>query len=251
MKKKVFYLFAHQDDEFGIFIQLKKDIENNEPYVFYLTSGSNKNIDKKKLYFRDKESLKNLLNLGVKQKNIFFIGRKLEIKNNKLYLNAKKVINFFENSILKKIKPSTIYTHSWEGGHEDHDACNLIARKLRNKFKIINCYQFSQYNSFNTSLFFFKVFNPIKKNNGFKIYTNLFNRIKLILLLFNYKSQIKVWFGLYPFIISHYLFKGFNFIEKLEKSNKIIKPHSGKLLYEKRNFCRFSIFKKKMIFIFK
>ena len=89
MKKKVFYLFAHQDDEFGIFIQLKKDIENNEPYVFYLTSGSNKNIDKKKLYFRDKESLKNLLNLGVKQKNIFFIDKFLEIKNNKLYLNAK------------------------------------------------------------------------------------------------------------------------------------------------------------------
>ena len=48
----------------------------------------------------------------------------------------QKSNKFFENSILKKIKPSTIYTHSWEGGHEDHDACNLIARKLRTNSKL-------------------------------------------------------------------------------------------------------------------
>jgi len=43
------FIFAHQDDEFGIFIQLKKDIEKNEPFIFYLTSGSDKKIDKNKL----------------------------------------------------------------------------------------------------------------------------------------------------------------------------------------------------------
>jgi len=249
MKKKIFYLFAHQDDEFGIFIQLKKDIEKNEPFIFYLTSGSDKKIDKNKLCLRDKESLKTLKSLGVRQKNIFFIGRKLEIKNNNLYLDAKKVISFLEDFFLKKFKPSAIYTHSWEGGHEDHDTCNLIARRLRKKFNIKNCFQFSQYNSFNTSLIFFKVFNPIDKNNGKKVFTNLLNRIRFIRLLFNYKSQIKIWFGLYPLIINHYLFKGFNFIENLETSNKIIKPHSGKLLYEKRNFCKFSTFKKKTSFL--
>lgn len=103
MKKKIFYLFAHQDDEFGIFIQLKKDIEKNEPFIFYLTSGSDKKIDKNKLCLRDKESLKTLKSLGVRQKNIFFIGRKLEIKNNNLYLDAKKVISFLEDFFLKKI----------------------------------------------------------------------------------------------------------------------------------------------------
>ena len=249
MKKKIFYLFAHQDDEFGIFIQLKKDIEKNEPLIFYLTSGFDKKINKNKFYLRDKESLKTLKSLGVKKKNIFFIGRKLEVSNNKLYLNTKKVTNFLENFILKKFKPSAIYTHSWEGGHEDHDTCNLIARRLRKKFKIKNCFQFSQYNSFNTSFIFFKVFNPIKKNKGKKVFTNLFNRIKFIQLLFNYKSQMRIWFGLYPFIINHYLFKGFNFIENLETSNKIVKPHSGKLLYEKRNFCKFLTLKKKTSFL--
>ena len=28
-------------------------------------------------------------------------------------------------------KPDEIYTHSWEGGHEDHDTCNLIARNIK------------------------------------------------------------------------------------------------------------------------
>ena len=224
-------------------------MKKNEPFIFYLTSGFDKKINKNKLCLRDKESLKTLKSLGVKQKNIFFIGRKLEISSNNLYLNTKKVTNFLENFILKRFRPSAIYTHSWEGGHEDHDACNLITRRLRKKFKINNCFQFSQYNSFNTSFIFFKVFNPIKRNNGKKVFTNLINRLRFIKLLFNYKSQIKIWFGLYPFIINHYLFRGFNFIEKLETSNKIVKPHSGKLLYEKRNFCKFATLKKKTSFL--
>ena len=112
MKKKVFYLFSHQDDEFGIFIQLKKDSKINDTFVFYLTSGTDKNIDKNRLYLRDKESIKTLTKLGVKKENILFIGRKQNIKNNKLYLNAKKVITFFEKYITKSNKPDVIYTHS-------------------------------------------------------------------------------------------------------------------------------------------
>jgi len=42
-------------------------------YVFYLTSGSNKIFDKSKLSSRDKESLKTLKKLGLKEKNIFLL----------------------------------------------------------------------------------------------------------------------------------------------------------------------------------
>jgi len=251
MKKKIFYIFAHQDDEIGIFAQLKKDIETNEIYIFYLTSGTNKKINKNKIYLRDKESLKTLKSLGVKEKNIYFVGRKLEIKHNKLHLNAKKASKYLENFIIKNFKPKSIYTHSWEGGHEDHDTCNLIARRLRKKFQIKNCFQFSLYNAFNTSIIFFKVFNPINIHDGKKVFAKLPDRIFFIKLLFNYTSQIKIWIGLYPFIISHYIFKGFNFIEKLNSSKRIERPHFGKLLYEKRNFCKFSILKKKTSFLFK
>ena len=73
MKKNIFYLFAHQDDEFGCFIKLDKDILTKNTYVFYLTSGSNKIFDKSKLSSRDKESLKTLKKLGLKEKNIFLL----------------------------------------------------------------------------------------------------------------------------------------------------------------------------------
>ncbi len=248
MKKKIFYFFAHQDDELGIFIQIKKEIKKNELFIFYLTSGTDKKINKNKLYTRDKESLKTLISLGVKKKNIFFIGRKLGINHNKLYLNAKKVTVFLENIISNLHKPYSIYTHSWEGGHEDHDTCNLIARRIKRKFKIKKCFQFSLYNAFKTSIIFFKVFNPIKKD-GKKVFASLSDRIYIIRLLFNYKSQIKIWIGLYPFIIFHYLVKGYNFIEKLDDNKIIKKPHSGKLLYEKRKFCKFEILKKRTNFL--
>lgn len=248
MKKKIFYFFAHQDDEFGIFIQIKKEIIKNEIFIFYLTSGTDKKINKNKLYIRDKESLKTLISLGVKKKNIFFIGRKLGIKHNKLHLNAKKVTSSLENFISNLHKPYAIYTHSWEGGHEDHDTCNLITRRIKRKFKIKNCYQFSLYNAFRTSIIFFKVFNPIKKE-GKKVFASLSERIYFIRLLFNYKSQFKIWIGLYPFIIFHYLVKGYTFIEKLDENKIIKKPHTGKLLYEKRKFCKFKILKKRTNFL--
>ena len=198
---------------------------------------------------RNNESLKVMQKLGIKRKNIFFIGSKHQILDNKLYLN----INFIYDKILvisKSIgKPDSITTHSWEGGHEDHDACNLIGRKVAKKFKILEkSTQFSLYNAYNTSLIYFKVFNPIIKNKGEKLFTNLKKRFFYIKLLFVYTSQIRVWVGLYPFIIYHYLFKGYNFIERLNSDNLIKKPHLQSLLYEKRNFCTFKKFKSKTKF---
>lgn len=245
MKKKIIYLFAHQDDEFGCFVKLDKDISNNDTYVFFLTSGDN-NLQSNLISTRDKESLKVLQKLGLKKKNIFFIGRKLKINHFKLYLNLKMVYKDIKKKIKKIGKPNSIITHSWEGGHEDHDACNLIGRKIAKEFHIIDkSYQFSQYNSFKTNLIFFRVFNPINKIGGEIFYSKFKKRIFYIKLLFLYKSQIKIWFGLYPFVIYHYLFRGFNYFEKLNKDKIIKRPHKKKLLYEIRKFLSFEKFKSK------
>jgi LmbE family N-acetylglucosaminyl deacetylase len=249
MKKNIFYLFAHQDDEFGTFIKLEEDFKKNNTFVFYLTSGEDNMIKKKDNSKRDMESLNALQKLGGKKKNIFFLGSKYMIQHNKLYLDIdyiyKKIL-----AISSSIgKPNSIITHSWEGGHEDHDACNLIGRKIAKKFKIMKeSHQFSLYNSYNTSLLYFKVFNPIIKYEGEKVFSELKKRIFYIKLLFIYKSQIKTWIGLYPFVIFHYLFKGYNFIERLNCDNFIKKPHLNGLLYEKRKFCTFEKFKSKTKF---
>ncbi len=250
MKKNIFYILSHQDDEFGVFINISKQIINYNVYIFYLTSGYDKKIHKSNLSVRDKESIKVLTKIGVNKKNIIFLGKTLDIRCNLLYLNLPKIYNKL-NLFSKLVIPHMIVTHSWEGGHEDHDACNLIARKIAFKFNIVNISkEFSLYNAFRCKLFYFKVFNPIQKK-GVISKTNFLKRLLYIKLLFVYKSQFKIWIGLYPFVIFHYFFYGYNFMEKLNNSKNIKKPHSGKLLYEVRDLCTFKEFKDKTNFFMK
>ena len=91
MKKNVFYLFAHQDDEFGIFIDIFKKIKTNNIYIFYLTSGYQNKISKTVLSERDMESIKVLKKIGVKQKI--------------LYLSVEKMILVVINYTLMQIRP--------------------------------------------------------------------------------------------------------------------------------------------------
>jgi len=241
MKKNIFYLFAHQDDEFGTYIDIANKILDYNVYVIYLTSGYSKKILRSKLSKRDKESIEVLKKIGVKKNNIYFFGKQLQINTNKLFLNINKVYSKLR-VFMRNRQPFQIVTLAWEGGHEDHDACNILARKLGYKFKILNhCKEFSLYNAFNCHLIYFKVFNPLKKGQVIK--TNLYNRIRYIIFLFFYRSQFKIWIGLYPFIIYHYLFKGYNCMLPLNKSKIITKPHKGQLLYELREYCSFKKFK--------
>ena len=55
MKKNIFYLFAHQDDEFGVFIDIEKKILDYNVYVIYLTSGYDKKISESKLSKRQRK----------------------------------------------------------------------------------------------------------------------------------------------------------------------------------------------------
>jgi len=249
MKNDIF-MFAHQDDEIAIFKSIKNSIElKNNVLVFYLTNGDNsitKNLDL--VFKRQNESKKVLIQLGVKKENIFFLGNNYNIKSYNLfrYLDVvyKKLANIINN--LKDI--SLIYTHAWEGGNIDHDACYILALKLlRNNPKIIDGYQFSFYNSYKIPFFFYRVFCPIKQN-GTIINLKITNRekIKFIKYLFYYPSQIKIWIGLYPFVVFKIIFNQYNYLQKIDIKHSLSKPHKGLLWYEKQKFIKF----KKLVIFF-
>ena len=247
-KQKVYYIFAHQDDEIGVFNKILDDIKKEkEVFIIYLTNGIT-NITKKLLSIkRKKESTTVLQKIGIKKKNIFFIGNTLNIYAGSLYQNFDKVHKKLNTTFKKNNDNIEIITHALEGGHEDHDACNLIVKKIGKDFKINDIFCFFMYNSFKTNLFYYKVFNPIKKLgplNEIKFFSKLSERLFLISLLFKYRSQIIIWIGLYPFIIYHYLFKGYNLLQRLKYNEKFNKPHKGTLLYEKRKFCSYVNFKR-------
>ena len=60
----------------------------------------------------------------------------LKIKHNKLYLHAIKVKKFFDNYIMNINKPDEIYTHSWEGGHEDRYLQSNNLRNIKKNYKL-------------------------------------------------------------------------------------------------------------------
>jgi len=236
------FILSHQDDEIGIFEILRLASEKKEKvYIFYMTNGSIKTeIPKNKIFYRDKESMSVLKNFGLNNKNVIFFGRLNNIPTCYLYKKldlAYKKLNNFINKIPGEIK---IYTHSWEGGNEDHDACNILVKKILNSSSNIDeSYQFPLYNA-DTPYFFYKVQKFIKNDRKSpKIKINLINRIRYIKYLFYYKSQLRVWLGLYPFLIKNFLFNKYMQIQYLNKNLDFKKPHKGKLLYEKFKRCNY------------
>jgi hypothetical protein len=243
MIRNVLFILSHQDDEMGIFNKIKFNVSKKKNVlVFYMTSGYNKSVSKYKLTKRDYESISVLKELGVNKKNIFFLGRKNDIKVYQLYkhlhVSYKAIL-----SIIKNLKGnSIIYSHSWEGGNEDHDSCHSIMKKLFLKNNTIKkCYQFSLYHGNNMRFKFFKVQDLFEKNGKIiKDKISFSEKINFLSYLFYYKTQIKVWVGLYPFIILNIILNNYGFVQVINKKMKLQRPHKNKLLYEKMRKNKYS-----------
>tara|TARA_Y100000590_G_scaffold444628_1_gene575628 strand:- start:446 stop:1210 length:765 start_codon:yes stop_codon:yes gene_type:complete len=253
MKYSIFIL-SHQDDEFGVFEIIRKAILKKEKVIiFYMTNGAiNKSIPKFKFYNRDLESLGVLKEIGVKENNVIFFGRLNNIptcclhkKLKHAYLNLNKYFKKYNG----KIK---LYTHAWEGGNEDHDACYILVKKIiKNSKKIKAAYQFPLYNA-NTNLFYYSVQRIIEVNGkAIRIKVNLLDRLKYIKFLFYYKSQIRVWIGLYPFLIFNFLTRNYCILQKINEKKSIEKPHKGTLLYEKFRNSKYKNLQKNFLFFLK
>ena len=233
MIKDLIFILAHQDDEFAIFNILEKEVkEKKNIKIFYLTSGYKKLFNKNKITKRDKESLKILMDIGIKKKNIFFIGRKFSIPVYKLHQNLDIIFNELSNKL--KNRETILITHAWEGGNEDHDACNILVKKLYIKMsKVAKCYQFSQYNNYKSGILPFKVQKHISDEEVIHIKINLNQKFKYIKYLFNYTSQFYLWFAIFPFVILRILLNDYGKLIEIKKNTNLRRPHNGRLLYEK------------------
>lgn len=243
MANNILFILCHQDDEMGLFNRIKSSIEQKKNVlIIYMTSGYDISIPKKKITRRDIESICVLKKLGVEERNIFFIGRKNNTKIYELYLHLNKSYKDLV-SIVRKLKGNTIiFTHTWEGGNEDHDACHSIVLKLYSQIKKIKkCYQFSLYHGKNTFFNFFKVQDLFKENGKIiKDKISIFDKVIFMKYLFHYKSQYKVWIGLYPLLIINILFNKYGFLQIIKKNMKLKKPHKNKLLYERMRNNKYS-----------
>ena len=140
--------------------------------------------------------------------------------------------------------PNSIYFPAWEGGHQDHDAAHLVGIALAEHYRILEyCYQFPLYTGVNLPSIFFRTFACLPEN-GEPIVSKIpwKDRIRFIKLCFFYPSQIKSWMGLFPLYMMHHIFYGTQSLQRVSVDRIKCAPHSGTLLYERRQVYNHKIF---------
>lgn len=243
-EKNVLFFLAHYDDEIGVFERIKYHTSlNHNVIILYLTSSS---FDGKKNIKRENKTVAVLRRLGIQKKNIIFYGKLNNIPDLKLYKNFKSVYTDCLK-IFKGYEPiKNIYTHSYEGGHPDHDAANIIIRMLCKKLSLNdNFFQFPLYSGKGSKWIFFKIFDSSKINEDVILKNISFtDRILFIKLFFSYLNvQPKAIFGLSIPYLLHMFFKKTQILHKADLNNEMERPHEGLLLYERRKMLSFEKFK--------
>lgn len=236
------FIFAHQDDEFGIFPEIERQINNQtKVIILYLTSGS---LDGMPRPDRDAESLNVLSHIGVAREDIYFFGTEFKIPAARmheflhiLYPELIKLLNTID-------KITSLYFLSWEGGHQDHDATHIIGLSIAKKFEILDCsYQFTLYSGHKLPWKLFRLFSPIASNGKTIIYKISWTlRLRFIKYVLSYRSQVIPMIGLFPFFLFHQIFKGTQILQQVNIKRVLERPHEGKLLYERRSNISFKEF---------
>ncbi|QPN26928.1 PIG-L family deacetylase [Brucella sp. BO2] len=240
MIETVIFLFPHQDDEFGVFKQIRVEVERGRRVVCaYLTTGVSEGESS---VTRNMESLKVLKKLGVLEHDILFPGAEYSIADKQLMYNLDRISGWIEDWISSVENLRQVYVPSWEGGHPDHDALHgLIVRQLARARRIEIIRQFSLYNAYRCSKPFYRVLKPII-NNGAADSVRITFRERILfnkLVITGFPSQRRSWLGLYPFFLAHYLFNGSQQLQNVSVERTYERPHDGNLYYENRNFATF------------
>lgn len=234
------FLFPHQDDEFGVLHVLDTNHKSGRRSIcIYLTDGSGGGKDPHK---RDLESLNVLSKLGVKSQDIFFLGNKDRVRDGRLVDALELSFNRL-SKLLANQEIDVLYTPTWEGGHPDHDAAALLAYAFMLKRRGLKVLGFPLYNAFNIKLAPFGLFRPIEANGDLHSLripnSSVLRHLSYCLM---YPTQVKTWIALFPATVWHYAFDRNQYLQDINQQALRQKPHSGDLLYERRNWLSWENF---------
>ena len=230
------FLFAHQDDEFGVLHQIEREVKSGASvYCAYTTSGVSVGADPKQ---RNAESRRVLESLGVDPKKIFFQGEELNIPDGHASAHISALLTWLDTWTQQHQPLGAIYVPAWEGGHPDHDVLHAVAVQVIQTCRSETLtWQYPLYNSNGLKWGFFRVLTPLP-TNGEVLHQSIpwSARWRHLRLCLNYRSQAKSWLGLYPSVLWHYLFKGWQSLQLASLTRLHERPHPGQLYYEFRGF---------------
>lgn len=243
---KVLFLFAHQDDEFGVFQKIIDELADGQKvFCAYLTDGVSIGCSPER---RNRESIGVLVRLGVMRENILFVGGELSIPDGKLIDHLQKAKIWLSTWLSQESNVHRIYLPAWEGGHPDHDSIHALGVIVAKELNLVDIvWQYPLYNGYRCKGQLFRVLLPLPSNSEVvNKQISWHNRLRFIGFIFCYPSQVITWIGLLPFVLLHYLFYGTQSLQRVSISRILHPPHIGSLYYERRQFCTWKKMSKKL-----
>lgn len=229
------FLFAHQDDEMGVFGEIEASIARGERVACgYLTDGTAGRYDPS---IRNRESAAALASFGVAPEWLRFIGANLAIPDGRLVEHLDQAFAAAQAFARELGAVTRIVMHAWEGGHQDHDAVHLIGIALAQALDLVEASrQFPLYRKNPHSRLPFVMFQPIAANGAVALHPiPASSRLRHLKMLAAYPSQRKTMLGLGPLMAWHYLVHGVQQLQSVSLSRISELPHEGRLLYEIRS----------------
>lgn len=229
------FLFAHQDDEFGVFARIEHELRaGRRVRCAYITDGAATSDPDR----RDAESRGVLQKLGVPEQDILFVGRELHIRDGQLHRQTITLADWLNSFLDAHPTLDTCFVPAWEGGHPDHDLLHAVAvESLAARNSQVRIRQFPLYNGRNCRGPFFRVQSPLPENGPVDRQSiSLCDRLRYIQLCLAYPSQWRTWIGLFPFALLHYLCRGVQQLQDVDRARLAQPPHVRPLYYERRSF---------------
>ncbi|MFC5461348.1 PIG-L deacetylase family protein [Massilia niabensis] len=228
------FLFAHQDDEFGVFHLIDEcRRQGRRAACAYLTRGVNGLAGT-----RNAESLRVLGKLGVDASDVVFAGDLLAIDDAHLPLSLDAAGAWIGEWIGSFDTVGRIHVTAWEGGHHDHDALHALTLHAARRLALLpKVRQFALYNHKGCPGPLFRVLSPLAANGPVELQpVRWAKRLHYLRLCLAYPSQRTTWIGLFPFVLLHYLLDGRQALQAVSMERLDQRPHPGTLYYEQRGF---------------
>jgi LmbE family N-acetylglucosaminyl deacetylase len=230
------FLFAHQDDEFGVFHRIEEcRAQGLRVACAYLTSGATARASAS---VRNAESLAVLGKLGVDRADVVFAGELLGIGDACLPLHLAPAHAWLRDWVAGFGQVEWLHAPAWEGGHHDHDALHALALAVAHEQRLLRqTRQFPLYQAAGLPGPLFRVLAPLAANGPASAHRIPWRaRWRYLRHCLAYPSQRATWLGLFPFVLLHYLVRGSEALQPVAPARIAEPPHPGPLYYEKRQF---------------
>jgi LmbE family N-acetylglucosaminyl deacetylase len=230
------FLFAHQDDEFGVFQRIADcRAQGLRVACAYFTDGATASATAAQ---RNLESLAVLQRLGVERDEVHFAGQQLGIGDAQLPQHLARAAHWLECWLEDFGNIASLHVTAWEGGHHDHDALHALAVTIAARHGLLaRTWQYSLYQAAGLPGPLFRVLAPLPQNGPARTWAIPWQMRRTYLRhCLSYPSQRGTWIGLFPFVLLHYLLRGTQALQPVDPGRLAQRPHPGPLYYEKRRF---------------